>query len=78
MKLKINQHHILPPVLKYLLSINVTMLNSEQNFTKLKKVYNDCTSKFIYEITTAVTELTIFNTMKLFNLELSINKIQNL
>ena len=76
MKLKINQHYILPSVLNYLLSANITMVNSERNFCKLKKIYNDPRQSL--DEMTAAAELAIFNTIKSFRLELSINEIQSL
>ena len=75
MKLKINQHYILPSFLDYLLSINVTTVNSEWNFSKLKKIYND-SRQSLDETTTAAATLIFFKTIKSFNLAFSIDKIQ--
>lgn len=56
--------------------INVTTVNSERNFSKLKKVYND--SRQSLDETTVAAELAIFTTIKPINLEHSIDKIQNI
>ncbi|CCK71099.1 uncharacterized protein KNAG_0G00420 [Huiozyma naganishii CBS 8797] len=71
----VSEHNILPTVLDYLLSINVTSVNSERGFSKLKTIYND--KRHSLSDGNAGNELLLSSTVNSLNLDLSVEEIQD-
>ena len=65
---------ILPVLLEYLLSINVTSVSSERNFSKLKRIFG--TDRHSLNNQSAFNELLIKQIMTVFHVDCSFNSIK--
>ncbi|CCK69621.1 uncharacterized protein KNAG_0C05200 [Huiozyma naganishii CBS 8797] len=75
-RVRVWHHTILPNVLDYLLSINVTSVNSEESFSKFKKMFNKRRESLGDE--SAINELLLRSTITSLNLDLSVEEIKEI